>query len=238
MNTPRHQLHGRRGAFTMIELLVVIGVIAILAGLIMGAAGIMSSKARQKRVEAERDTLLIAIQRYKQDKGSYPPDNPGNPAKSQLFYELTGMVATLGANGAPVSFKSPVTGEVFQVSDLTTIFGPAVQGFVNASADPTQIKNYFDKVSIKGRTATFTAGARTYTLFGVPVKGPPAEEMTGNDGSRISPMNYVSTNPTNNPDSYDLWIDVIYGGGTTNVAGVNRAIFNRINNWSQTPEPH
>jgi hypothetical protein len=36
----------------------------------------------------------------------------------------------------------------------------------------------------------------------------------------------VSTNPTNNPGSFDLWIDVLYGGKT-----------NRISNWSKDPQP-
>jgi len=230
MNTIRHTLQNRRGAFTLIELLVVIAVIAILAGLILATAGIGSSTGRKKRVEAERDALITAIQRFKQDKGYYPPDNPNSTVLSPLFYELTGMVATLNpANGSPVSFKSPVTAEVFQQTDLPGLFG--IQGFVNSSADPTQVRNYFDKISIGGRTWTFPSGVATspsYTLFGIGVKGPPAEEMHATNGAIISPFNYKSTNPANNPDSYDLWIDVTYGGGGKN---------NRISNWSKDPQP-
>ncbi len=36
---------------------------------------------------------------------------------------------------------------------------------------------------------------------------------------------YVSTNPTNNQDSYDLWMDIKYGGKT-----------NRISNWNPDPQ--
>jgi hypothetical protein len=36
----------------------------------------------------------------------------------------------------------------------------------------------------------------------------------------VNPWRYVSSNPTNNPGGFDLWVDVIIGGKT-----------NRIANW-------
>ena len=42
----------------------------------------------------------------------------------------------------------------------------------------------------------------------------------------INPWHYNPINPTNNPDSYDLWIDVVWRGKT-----------NRISNWSKDPQP-
>ena len=100
---------------------------------------------------------------------------------------------------------------------------------MNASTPTTPAKNYFDKLSIKGRTATFNTGvgtSPTYTIFGTSVKGP--QEMPSVNAGIVSPMNYVSTSPTNNPDSYDLWIDITYGGSGKN---------NRISNWSKDPQP-
>ena len=40
--------------------------------------------------------------------------------------------------------------------------------------------------------------------------------------SALNPFRYNSTNPTNNPGSYDLWIDLRISGKT-----------NRISNWSR-----
>jgi hypothetical protein len=40
----------------------------------------------------------------------------------------------------------------------------------------------------------------------------------------VNPWRYNSSNPTNNPGSYDLWVDVIIDGKT-----------NRFGNWSKEP---
>ena len=40
----------------------------------------------------------------------------------------------------------------------------------------------------------------------------------------MNPWNYVLTNPTNNPGSFDLWMDVSWSGKT-----------NRVCNWSRDP---
>src|SRR5712664_4904403 len=85
---------GSRPAFTLIEMLVVFGLIAALAGLIIGAASAGFNKRIRSRVQTERDTLVNAIEYYKQAKGFYPPDNVSNntndPVMNSLFYELTG----------------------------------------------------------------------------------------------------------------------------------------------------
>jgi len=39
---------------------------------------------------------------------------------------------------------------------------------------------------------------------------------------RTNTISYVSSSPTNNPNSYDLWVDVVMNGKT-----------NRLSNWSK-----
>ncbi len=212
----------RTGAFTLIEMLVVIAIIGILAALILGTAAIASSKMRRAKAEAERDALVTAIQSYKNKKGFYPPDNTNSTILSPLFYELTGTVVQPGNS----AFKSPVSGEFFAAINIPSIFG--VGGFVNSSADPTEIQNFLPTTAKSSRTASFKVPSSgiTYTLFCITMKGPPQTNSV--DGKLFAPYdvwNYVSTNPTNNPGSYDLWIDVLYGGKT-----------NRISNWSKDPE--
>jgi hypothetical protein len=60
-------------------------------------------------------------------------------------------------------------------------------------------------------------------VLGTIVDGP--FMYSGAGGAQINPFRYVSSNPTNNPSSFDLWVDVVVGGKT-----------NRISNWSDKPE--
>jgi prepilin-type N-terminal cleavage/methylation domain-containing protein len=62
----------RRG-FTLIEMLVVIGIIAVLVALLVPAAAIAVSSARNTTMSIEIAELGKAIERYKQEKGDYPP---------------------------------------------------------------------------------------------------------------------------------------------------------------------
>jgi len=74
---------GRRpGAFTLVELLATVAVIAVLAGLILGTLGYVNRKGAEGRAKAEVAALSAAIDSYKLDFGAYP-------APSDLFKELT-----------------------------------------------------------------------------------------------------------------------------------------------------
>jgi len=55
----------------------------------------------------------------------------------------------------------------------------------------------------------------------VPISGPANFMMNTLSGKIFNPWHYVSTNPTNNQGSFDLWMDVLWSGKT-----------NRISNWS------
>ncbi|HEX3797856.1 MAG TPA: prepilin-type N-terminal cleavage/methylation domain-containing protein [Verrucomicrobiae bacterium] len=216
--------HRSRAAFTLVELLVVIAIIGILAALIIGGAGIASIKARTYRVQAERDALITAIEQYKAHQGYYPPDNTNNPAINALYYELTGTLTT--NNNA--LFKA-VTGEQLASGTVQTVFG--MQGFMNASADPTEPpKNFFGAIGKGARTASFYVSGNagpTFTLFGISVPpGLPAGfPYVLASGGVPSLWHYVSSNPTNNPSEFDLWMDVAWAGKT-----------NRISNWSKDPQ--
>jgi len=75
-------------AFTLIEMLVVIAVIAILAGIIVAALPSISGKRVRSRVTAEMSALETVIQSYKEKKGFFPPGT------NTLYYELTGQAIT------------------------------------------------------------------------------------------------------------------------------------------------
>lgn len=63
-----------RTAFTLVELLVVVTIIALLAGLLIPAGFGAVKRARQNAVATDLVQLSSAIEAYKTKRGDYPPD--------------------------------------------------------------------------------------------------------------------------------------------------------------------
>jgi len=82
----RH-FHSRRacGAFTLIELMVVVAVIAILAGLTLATLGNVNRKGAESRARSEVAALAAAIDAYRLEFGAYPSN------QTVLYGELTGQ---------------------------------------------------------------------------------------------------------------------------------------------------
>ena len=51
----------KRHNFTLVELLVVIGIIAILAGLVLGAVSLSQSSARNTQAKADMASIIMAL---------------------------------------------------------------------------------------------------------------------------------------------------------------------------------
>lgn len=62
----------RRAAFSLIELMIVIGVILLLVGLIAGASTVLIRKATADQTRALLGKVATAIEAYKQDRARFP----------------------------------------------------------------------------------------------------------------------------------------------------------------------
>jgi prepilin-type N-terminal cleavage/methylation domain-containing protein len=80
----------RPTGFTLVELLVVISIIAILAGLLVYLLPGITEKKVRGRVKTELAMLVMALNTYKEKNGFYPPHNPDTNRPAPLYYELTG----------------------------------------------------------------------------------------------------------------------------------------------------
>jgi prepilin-type N-terminal cleavage/methylation domain-containing protein len=77
------------GGFTLIEVLVVIAIIIILAGLILSTAGYVQKKGARARAETEIATISAAIESYKADNGIYPANSDTNTLNAQTSFNPT-----------------------------------------------------------------------------------------------------------------------------------------------------
>src|SRR6476469_477619 len=70
--------------FTLIELIVVVGIIIVLAGLVLSTAGYARKKGARARAETEIAAMSAACESYKADNGVYPRDPTANTATDAL----------------------------------------------------------------------------------------------------------------------------------------------------------
>src|SRR5436305_5912146 len=96
----------RYNAFTLIELVVVVGLILVLTGLVLSTVGYARKKGARARAETEIAAMSAALESYKADNGVYPsnsvtnnldPKTNGDPgttaysfASQYLYGELSG----------------------------------------------------------------------------------------------------------------------------------------------------
>ncbi|MDQ3117781.1 MAG: type II secretion system GspH family protein [Verrucomicrobiota bacterium] len=66
-------------AFTVVELLVVMSIILVLAGLILATSSYVHNKGARSRAEAEIAAMSAALENYKADNGVYPVDTSVDP---------------------------------------------------------------------------------------------------------------------------------------------------------------
>jgi type II secretory pathway pseudopilin PulG len=67
-------------AFTLIELVLVVGIIIVLSGLVLSTVGYARKKGARARAETEIAAMSAAIENYKADNSVYP----SNPATNRL----------------------------------------------------------------------------------------------------------------------------------------------------------
>lgn len=79
---PRPSTRRRPAGFTLVELLVVIGIILLLAGILLPAISKAYERANRSRMAFDLQAIVIALEAYRQDHGDIPRTSPdGNAPK-------------------------------------------------------------------------------------------------------------------------------------------------------------
>ncbi|MCX6859961.1 MAG: type II secretion system protein [Verrucomicrobia bacterium] len=236
-------------AFTLLELLVVMSIIGILAGMVVGLAPVASTKMKEARVRTELQQLVTLIESYKSRFGVYPPDGVrrvlvegqgfqtlSNPALSPLFYELSGVYLTNAASvdGYFIPRADADDGDGIRSVELQTWFGR--EGILNAK--PYELRNRLFVTDFKeGQYAEVfrnrsDAGYADIEVLAVGFSSDASGKRINGlawpnnrtdhpvpSNKGLNPWRYVSTNPTNNPGGFDLWAEIPVGRDRVKIIG-------------------
>jgi len=223
-----------RGAFTLVELLVVISIIGVLSGFILSVLGAAFKNKYINTATAEMAQIQLALERYKAAYGVYPPSGtvaqPNRFTVNPLYFELEGVSNTnlQGANYF-VTLDGQNSVKAVNVGGTTGSNGCfGVTGFINTSKGGGE--DYVPaKVFLPGLKANEIGSVTNPAGSGNPGVAVLISSAGGPDlnyqplgGQNLNPWRYNSFNPTNNPGSYDLWIQLKISGKT-----------NLICNWSK-----
>jgi prepilin-type N-terminal cleavage/methylation domain-containing protein len=213
MNTKANKHHRSRLAFTLIELLTVIAIMAIIAALVVTMGQAAAQKKKTLAVEADKNKLMTMIDSYHAKLNYYPPDNgllaanvsvpslyEGYAATNPLVYELFGATNTnSGVN--LIVFNSSSAAPTIKSSDYDKAFN---RGGV-ANGDASEPQNFFQPGPLPKEYAAYN------TKSSPPICGliVPADLVAGNTNNF---WHYDSSSANrHNMDSYDLWAEFSIG---------------------------
>jgi len=158
----RHSPFSVKRAFTLIELIIVIAIIIVLAGLILSTVGYVQKKGARSRTETEIAAMSAALESYKADNGIYPR----NSATDNLDARASGDPTTYQAAslylydslfGATNGSRTPNSGARSYFVFKPNMLSPADQTQnVEYIRDP--FGNSYGYSTIQAATGTSTVG--------------------------------------------------------------------------------
>jgi prepilin-type N-terminal cleavage/methylation domain-containing protein len=147
-NSARRAAH--RGGFTLVEMLVVIGIIVLLIGLLSPMISRAYRNAERARVAADLNAVSTALEAYKQDFGYYVPV-PTNMTGANML--ARGLIAP------GTQAEDGVDGPGFRVSKGFDPSNPSAGTNLNTKAYPPYLNpEVFKLIDVNGNTVSNSSG--------------------------------------------------------------------------------
>ena len=128
---------GNAGAFTLVEMLVVIAIIGILAAMLLPALAYAKTVAKKAKAKTEMSAIVTAIESYDQDYSRYPMTHAEQTAAGTNDF-TTGLVFGNGAGANGYSFDNN-SNVVAILMDLQTFGNGAATVNANHVYNPKQV---------------------------------------------------------------------------------------------------
>lgn len=189
MNYKFQSFHGKRdtqnteriSGFTVIEMLVVITVISILAGILLPSLGTAQKRAKMTRTQGIIDSITMALKQYRTDYVAYPPDSDiptissGTPTTATCVYYYSAATFIAGENSNNIS-AGPYMEYRQKDKEITT-------QQADMDGDGTSDDTLFEIVDAWGNPLIFdsTSPPNNTNSFDLYSYGPDGSDDNGND---------------------------------------------------------
>lgn len=187
MKTPK--LNSARAAFTLIELLIVVTIIALLFALTIGGFSYAQRAAARSKTAATLKAVQSALERYNTEFGEYPePNNPGDT--------ISIRDKTYGVAGAAMLYQA-MSGDGYDAIKVAVAPANAGPPQSDGNIDPNEAKNIM--LTDMPKEVWRVQDGRYFMIDGF---GNPLQYI------RAAPQNLTGTGsaaPTTINTHYDLW---------------------------------
>jgi len=171
-------------AFTLVELLVVIGIIALLISILLPALQKAKKEANKINCLSNIRTINQAIVMYESENKAFMPfPNWGNPGDGGAYrygwlYQTTGDASTpnVPKSGGPYSEQDAKSGLIYQYIKQIGVLHCPLHDFRDGT--PRTQTAWMTSYMMNGATIAYGDNTRTHPQLGRATKSPPAFRVT------------------------------------------------------------